>query len=188
MNNLERLRQLTNELEHKVQIARIIETVPDVEMYHEVTNMLKDITGSAFGAFGYIDKDSSCVCPALTVFTVVEDCKVKPDDIIYTDDKSQMVHWCRIMKIGVKPFYNNDSSSFNIPTGHVTINNFLLCPIIFRKKFVGIFGLANKIGGYTDSNLEVILQLANYIAPVLSVRLERDYMASLIKGLRNNEK
>ena len=71
---------------------------------------------------------------------------------------------------GGKGFYTNDPSSHpdsvGPPEGHPQLTAFLGVPLIYNNKVVGLIGLGNKEGGYTDEDLEAIEALANPIAQV----------------------
>ena len=60
-----------------------------------------------------------------------------------------------------KVVYDNDFSKSEwaklMPTGHVTLANVLFAPLIIENKTVGIIGLANKPGGFTERDAEMAL-------------------------------
>jgi PAS domain S-box-containing protein len=60
-----------------------------------------------------------------------------------------------------KVVYDNDFSKSEwaklMPTGHVTLANVLFAPLIIENKTVGIIGLANKHGGFTERDAEMAL-------------------------------
>lgn len=56
-------------------------------------------------------------------------------------------------------FYHNDFSKTDwanlLPEGHVRLDNVLMSPMIVEKKVVGLFGLGNKSGGFTEDDVRI---------------------------------
>lgn len=71
-----------------------------------------------------------------------------------------------------------------MPEGHISINNTMVSPIIFRGKIISAIHVANKKGGYAEEDLRLLATLTDYLAPVLAARLERDKTE---KALRDSE-
>ena len=66
------------------------------------------------------------------------------------------------------PFYTNEPathpSSGGLPAGHIPVKNFLSVPAMIGNRVIGLIGLANTPGGYTDKDLDVVSRLASLYA------------------------
>jgi PAS domain S-box-containing protein len=165
----EALRRSERLLSIKNQVANIFLTVPDEEMYAEVLEVIMNFIGSPYGFFGYIDEAGNLVIPSLTK-NIWEECRVHEKTIIFPRDKWGGI-WGRALKEG-RTFFKADA--FNVPEGHITINNFLAVPIIYHGETIGIVSVANREGGYDEDDRDLLQSLASRIAPILKARLERD--------------
>ncbi|MBT4511922.1 MAG: PAS domain S-box protein, partial [Chloroflexi bacterium] len=70
-----------------------------------------------------------------------------------------------------KTVYDNSFSSSEwtkfLPTGHVTLDNVLFAPLIVEGQAVGLLGLANKPGGFTDADERMASAFAELAAVAL---------------------
>lgn len=67
-----------------------------------------------------------------------------------------------------------------VPEGHPVFDNFLGLPIFFRDQFIGVVGLANKPGGYSDQTILFLQPLLNTIGNLINnIRLGREHDARL---------
>ncbi|MDH5258540.1 MAG: PAS domain S-box protein, partial [Gammaproteobacteria bacterium] len=51
---------------------------------------------------------------------------------------------------------HNDKRSGGLPEGHPALNHFLGSPIYYGDNLVGMYGIANRPGGYNESNIEFL--------------------------------
>ena len=61
-------------------------------------------------------------------------------------------------------FSNQSMASQILPDGHITLNNVLFSPFIHDGEVVGILGLANKSGNYTDADIQIVEPFAEMAA------------------------
>ncbi|MHB9112632.1 MAG: hypothetical protein ACYC4D_08440, partial [Thermoleophilia bacterium] len=61
----DKLRRSEKEITLRNESADIFLTIPDDEMYNEVLKLVLPATESAFGAFGYLDKNGGLVVPSM---------------------------------------------------------------------------------------------------------------------------
>lgn len=84
-----------------------------------------------------------------------------------------------------KAVYHNDFPNTEwaklMPEGHVELQNVLFAPLAINKETVGIIGLANKLGGFTDHDAN----LASAFAELASIALINSRNLESLKG---NEK
>lgn len=71
-----------------------------------------------------------------------------------------------------KAAYDNDFSNSDwmrfMPAGHVTLDNVLFAPLIIEGKAVGLMGLANKPGGFTERDAKMALAFGELAAIALN--------------------
>jgi PAS domain S-box-containing protein len=79
-----------------------------------------------------------------------------------------------------KPIYNNDFPNSPwidyVPSGHMQLRNVLFSPLIVEGTSVGLIGLANKPGGFTDEDTQLISGLTNFLSVALSNSLAWESM------------
>ncbi|MBW1991831.1 MAG: PAS domain S-box protein [Deltaproteobacteria bacterium] len=71
-------------------------------------------------------------------------------------------------------FTQNPYTAF-LPEGHVAVDNVLFAPLVLEGKAVGLLGLANKPGGFTDHDAVLVKQLQNEMT-------ERERAEALLKA------
>ena len=149
------------------RIANIFLISPQEDMYADVLDVILKELDSRFGYFGYIDDAGDLVCPSLTR-DVWDQCKVADKNIVFPRDswrglwgRSLLEKRTLIAGEGLQP-----------PVGHVPIENAMVVPIVHHDTLVGQFAVANKPGGYTETDRERLENVAAQTAPVLAARLE----------------
>ncbi len=81
-------------------------------------------------------------------------------------------------------FHHSEWMDF-IPDGHVRLDNVMFAPLIVQKKPVGVIGMANKPGGFTDEDVD----LARHFAEIAAVGLQNSqHLEKLIKSEELNKK
>jgi len=163
------LQQRQRELAIRNKIANIFLTVPDDEMYGEVLQVVLDAMESKHGVFGYIREDGAMVVPSLTR-DIWDKCQVAGKDIVFPRDTWGGI-WGRAL-VEKKTFYSN--KDFRVPKGHIPVHRAMATPIIYQGEVIGYFTIGNRTRDYDDKDKELLETIANYIAPVLNARLERD--------------
>jgi PAS domain S-box-containing protein len=165
----EALRQSEREVSIRNQIARIFLTIPDDEMYGEALQVILEATGSKYGVFGYIDEGGELVCPSMTR-EIWDECQIPDKDIVFPRETWGGI-WGRAL-VEAKSFYSN--GPMRVPEGHVPILRAVAVPIIHQREAIGILEVANKETDYDEQDQELLEGVAEYIAPVLRARLQRD--------------
>ncbi|MBD3197599.1 MAG: GAF domain-containing protein [Candidatus Lokiarchaeota archaeon] len=174
------------ELEIKNRISHIFLTIPSEEMYGKVLPIILKRFSSALGYFGYISDSGDLICPSMTM-SIWEICKIQEKDIIFKREEwgGGKTIWGRSIE-QKRAILSNES--FNTPVGHLTIENILVVPIIFRNSVIGQIALANKPKGFHQDDIPIINDIANFIAPLLSARLELKNQRKYISDVENSLK
>jgi PAS domain S-box-containing protein len=84
-----------------------------------------------------------------------------------------------------KAKYDNDFSNSEwmkyMPEGHVSLENVIFAPLIIEEKVVGLLGLANKEGGFTENDANMATAFGELAAIAL-------YNSRTLESLENSEK
>ncbi len=152
------------------RIANIFLTIPDESMYADVLTVVLEATGSRFGIFGFIDEKGNLVIPSLTR-EIWSECQVIDKSVVFPSSTWGGSVWGKAIR-EKRAFYSE--GPFLTPEGHLPIDCFLTVPIVFSNETIGLISLANKVGGYDDNDRGFLVGISDYVAPILSARLQRD--------------
>ncbi|MEW6088063.1 MAG: EAL domain-containing protein [bacterium] len=75
-----------------------------------------------------------------------------------------------VTKTGRAKYYNDFQSTewaSLLPEGHILLDNVLMAPFLIEGKVVGLFGLSNKPGGFTEDDVNIVSLFAEYAASSL---------------------
>ncbi|MBN1352950.1 PAS domain S-box protein [candidate division KSB1 bacterium] len=161
----------SEEIRIRNQIAHIFLTAPDEDMYTGVLDIVLDAMKSKFGVFGYLDEKGDLRVPTMTR-TIMTKCEVEAKDIVFPRATWGNSSWPRAIR-EKKPNYSNQSSKL-VPKGHIPIERYMSMPIVHREEVIGLFQVANKETEYNETDLQTLQNIADYVAPVLDARLQRD--------------
>ncbi|MEQ8223237.1 MAG: PAS domain S-box protein, partial [Candidatus Eremiobacterota bacterium] len=169
---------MENSLNINNQIARVFLTTDSDEMYGEVLEVILKVLNSEYGLFGFINERGDFVCPSMTR-DIWDKCRTADKNILFPREKWGGL-WGRSL-IERKTLYSNDP--LHVPPGHIPLNNALVVPVLYQEKLIGILAVANKKEGYMNYDAALLESIAEFIAPVLKARLERDrFEKSLIES------
>ncbi len=165
----EALQRSEQELAIRNRTAEVFLTKTDEQMYAEVLQVVLKVLDSKYGVFGYIDENQALVCPSMTR-DIWDQCQIPDKEIVFPREKWGGI-WGRSI-IEKKSLYSN--RSFSVPYGHIPMLRALNVPIIHQREVIGNLLVANKSTDYTEKDKELLESIADYIAPVLLARLQRD--------------
>ncbi|MDP6542706.1 MAG: GAF domain-containing protein [Phycisphaerae bacterium] len=81
------------------------------------------------------------------------------------------------------PVYDNNFAQSHwmdlMPTGHVGLDNVLFAPLALEDRVIGLLGLANKPGGFSDDDARTAGELSEFIALALKTSRDRATEADL---------
>ncbi len=157
------------ELNIRNQISRVFLTIPDDEIYGEVLQVVLEAMESPYGTFAYINEDGDRVVPVLTRDIWVE-CEVQDVGPVFPRERWSGI-WgkCLINKGTV-----SSSGPFRVPEGHIPITRAMAVPIIHQGEAIGNFMVGNKTTDYGEKDKKLLESIADYLAPILHARLQRD--------------
>lgn len=151
------------------RLTNILLVTPEERMYADVLDLLLRVFESEFGYFGYISKEGDLVCPSMTrhIFPV---CQVADKDLVFRREIWGGL-WGRILT-EKKSLIKN--AAHGVPEGHLPIGRSFGTPILYRSVLIGQFHFANRPTDYTQDDVMLLEQIADFVAPVLNARLRRD--------------
>ncbi|WP_419661082.1 two component system sensor histidine kinase, hybrid [Desulfosarcina variabilis str. Montpellier] len=154
------------------EIADIILKTADEDMFCEVLDRLRVHFKSRYGFFGYIDDMENLVCPTMT-WDIFPQCQIENKSIVFP--KSCWGGLWGESLTSKKTIRRNHG--LDLPHGHIQLSNALVVPLVNQGTLVGQIAVAEKAGGYTPNDEQLLDSIARWIAPVLAARLERDRYA-----------
>jgi PAS domain S-box-containing protein len=152
------------------EILQIFLTVSDEDMYGEVLQVVLKTMKSQFGVFAYQDEHGALVAPSMTR-DIWEQCNIPDKTIRFPSETWGETIWARAIH-QKQSLWKNEPGL--VPEGHLTIENVMVVPLFYLDKVFAHFEVANKEGGYSEADKEWLESIAQFIAPVLHARLERD--------------
>lgn len=173
-----RRKQTNQTLAVQSKISNIFLTTPDDGMYNEVLKVVLEIMQSPYGVFGYIDEDGALVVPTMTRH-IWDKCEVPDKTFIFPRDKWGHSSWPQAIR-GKKIICTNEAST-NIPEGHIGIQRQIAFPLILQGEVIGLFQVANKEKNYTESDIRLLKNIGEQVAPILGARLRRERAEAEIK-------
>jgi PAS domain S-box-containing protein len=151
------------------RIAEVFLTVPDVEMYGTVLDLVLEALESRHGVFGYIDNEGSLVCPSMTR-DIFEECQMSDKTIVFPRESWGGI-WGRSLSTKTSILSNVPGE---VPQGHIAIERCIFVPIVDREELIGLLAVANRSAEYVDSDRVFMESIARRIGPILHARLARD--------------
>jgi GAF domain-containing protein len=151
------------------RLTQILLLTPEENMYADVLDLLLGLFESEFGYFGYISQEGHLVCPSMTRH-IFPQCQVADKDVVFRREVWGGL-WGRIL-LERKSLLKN--LSHRVPDGHLPIHRSFGSPILYRGQLIGQFHFANRARDYDESDIALLEQIANFVAPVLNARLRHD--------------
>jgi PAS domain S-box-containing protein len=166
----EALRESERQKSIRNEILQIFLTFPDKDMYDAVLQVILKAMESQFGVFAYKDEHGALVAPSMTR-DIWEQCNIPDKTIRFPPETWGDTIWARAIR-QKRSLGKNEPGL--VPEGHVPIENVMVVPLLYRDEVFAHFEVANKKGGYSESDKDWLEGIAQFIAPVLHARLERD--------------
>ncbi|MDH4231650.1 MAG: PAS domain S-box protein, partial [Nitrospirota bacterium] len=156
----EELRFAYRELQYRqMEIEALLESARAALKYRDfrdvaraIFNLCKDLTGSTGGYVALLSGDGT-QNEVIYLDSGGRHCTVDPSLPMPVRGLREMAY-----RNGRGVFHNSfrDSEWMKfIPEGHAPIENVLFSPLIIRGKAVGLFGLANKHGGFSEADVHI---------------------------------
>lgn len=136
-------------------------------IFADISKVLRETFSSQFCYVGYIRPDGALVSPSLTV-EIWDECRIANKNYIFPVETWGGA-WGKSLKEKIS-FYQNED--LNVPLGHVKLDNAMAIVIVDNDKLLGQFVVANKKTGFSKSDLNMGLLIADTLRPILRFWLE----------------
>lgn len=151
------------------RIAEIFLSTNESEVYDKVLKVVLELLASKYGFFGYIDEDGDMAAPSMTE-DIMDECQIIDKDIVFPHRDWSGI-WGQSL-LENKTVLKNEQ--LNLPEGHLSLFRAMSVPIVNQSEVIGILAIADKETDYDENDIVKLMAVAEYIAPILKVRLERD--------------
>ena len=148
------------------RIANVFLTSKSETLYANVLDVILEALKSRFGYLGYLDEAGNLVCPSMTR-KVWDQCQIANKNIVLFRTAWGGI-WGRSL-LEKRTLMANDG--LQLPEGHVPLKSALAVPIVHQETLIGQVVVANKPGGYSPNDQELLENAAVQIAPVLNALL-----------------
>jgi len=137
----------------------------------QILEQAQILTGSQHGFVATIDPETNdMICHTFTKMQR-ENCQVSEEykKIVFPIQPNGLYKgiWGHCLNTK-QPFFTNEPSlhpvSIGTPEGHIPLHSFLGVPVMLENQIVGMIALANKMGNYTNYDLDTVIRLAEYFA------------------------
>jgi len=156
------------ELKIRNKISNFFLTYRDEKLYSKILNYLLEVFEANIGFFSYINEEGDLICPTMKG-GVWDKCNIPDKDIVFPKDSWGGL-WGESLK---KNKILVSEGPFNLPKGHVFLDNVICVPIIFQDVVIGQITLGNKTEGFDSVDIDLLDTLSNKIAPILDLHLKR---------------
>ncbi|MCX6575261.1 MAG: PAS domain S-box protein, partial [Candidatus Aminicenantes bacterium] len=167
---VESLAKTTIDLSIRNTIAGIFLRFPGEDMFGEVLQVVQNAMESRYGSFAYLDEDGAAATLSMSR-DVRKEFQIPDKSLRFPREAWGDSIWAKAI-LEKRSFYKNELG--RIPSGHVPIENVLVVPILVQDTAIGNFEVANKKGGYDEEDKKYLEGIADFIAPLLGTRLQRD--------------
>jgi PAS domain S-box-containing protein len=154
------------------------------ETFDSLLDILLSLTGSEFGFLDEVlrDENGSPYKLSLSLFNIAWSPETQE---LYEGLRERRLEFRNLQNLSGLPAVTgkpviandapNDPRSGGLPPGHPRIHNFMGLPMYFGDKLVGVAGIANRDGGYSE-------EMVSFLDPFLSA------CASIIHATRSHSK
>jgi diguanylate cyclase (GGDEF)-like protein/PAS domain S-box-containing protein len=159
--------------------ALFIASAPPRAAFEALLHQMLELTGSAFGVVGQVEYGPEGL-PCLRVHAITD---ISWDDVSrqkYAQVADQGMVFDRphsligAALVSAKPLISNDPAhdarAGGLPPGHPPLQSFMGLPIHAGGEMVAMVGVANRIGGYDDEDVEFLQPLLNPIGQLEMAR------------------
>jgi len=165
ITNISEMCDVSNLLRTRLNLKRksYQESIP-VFLQHAIDSAEK-LSNSSIGFFHFLeDNEKSIRLQAWSTNTLKNKCMAKGLDEHYQiSDAGVWVDCIRKRKTVIHNDYKSLPHQKGMPDGHVEIIRELVVPVFRENKIKGILGVGNKPTPYTDEDINMISQLADFV-------------------------
>lgn len=178
---LEDSRQRQAEISALLQATRaVLEAGTFEEISRSIYDSCKDLIGASSGYIALLTADGQ-ENEVLFLDTGRLDCRVDPSlPMPVRGLRAEAYHTGKTVYDNDYP--RSDHAQF-LPPGHVRLKNVLFAPLVAKGRTVGLLGLGNKPGGYTENDARLTAGFAELAAVALANQRAEEERERLIREL-----
>ncbi len=151
------------------EIAQLFLASKDEALFNDILSLLRRVFSAEFGFIGHLDEQGDLQCPSM-IQEIWQRCSI-PEKSITFPKETWGGSWGDALR---QRRTIRKNSGLIPPEGHVGLRNALLVPLLVAGELVGMIALANKEDGFTDEDQDRLESLAQFIAPVMQIRLDKE--------------
>ncbi len=164
------LQQSYEDLKCQQKIAQLFLSSKGESLFSDILSLLRAVFSAEFGFIGHLDEQGDLKCPSMTQ-DIWQRCAIPGKSITFPKET-----WGGAWGDALRQRRTiRRNSNLTPPEGHVGLHNALLVPLLVAGELVGMIALANKPGGFTAENQDRLESLAQFIAPVMQIRLDKEH-------------
>jgi DNA-binding CsgD family transcriptional regulator len=152
-----------------VKLANLFLASPGEAVFSEVLDLLRNEFNCSYGYFGYIDEAGDLICPSMTRI-VWDQCRMPQKSIVFPKDCWGGL-WGKSLQERISIRRNHHIVT---PEGHIPLQNAIVGPLVVQNHLVGQIALANRPSGFTQKDEDKLNSIADFIAPILQIYLEKE--------------
>ncbi len=146
-------------------------------------SVCEEITNSKVGFICEINPDKQVKALVFSEF-LMEKFHMENIDLYPMLKKLEINDFWEQLKINKHPIIYNDLSNIDIdflPEDHPFLNNIILAPLLKNGEFMGLIGLANKVGGYDFSDSKALGSISTTIVEALLRKRAEENLKKVLK-------
>ncbi len=160
-----RLQVSQQELQLEHRVVRAFLDDDDAVAYADALDAILEAFESPMGLLGFIDTDGSLVLPSLTR-RVWDECRIE-DKTTRFPPSAWGGLWGRALQEH-RTLHANEG--LVVPSGHMPIGCAVFAPVGDAAVPLGLVGVANRKGGYSDADVARLERVAGALAPIIKGR------------------
>lgn len=178
---------------HHAQQAFIRGKNSGKQVFDTLLRSLLDVTGSEYGFIGRLLTDTKGQ-PYLKTISITNIAWSEETQALYNKYEAQGMEFTKLSSIYGKvlaehaPYICNsphtDPHRYGTPSGHPALNAFLGVPIMTDNAMIGMFGIANRPGGYDNEIITFLQPLTDTCAVLIDALRERQSHEAHVEELR----
>jgi PAS domain S-box-containing protein len=152
--------------------------------YDQILKNILEITESEYGFIGevFLNEDNEPYLKTYALTNISWDKETKafyeqhaPNGLEFRNLNTLFGYALKHKEVVISNHPNQDDRRGGLPKGHPSLDAFLGIPIIFNNKLVGMIGIANKPGGYSEDDNSFLTPLISTFSTIInSTKIEKE--------------
>jgi two-component sensor histidine kinase len=176
---------------------KYIQSMPVREVFGMLLEDILALTGSAYGFIGEVHHTSSGT-PYLKTHAITDISWDAETEALYRENEREGFRFENpatlfgaVLTTGEPVIANHPASdprSGGLPNGHPPLDSFMALPFHAGSAMVGMVGMANRPGGYTQEDIEYLMPFVSVCASIITARRAEEARSQAEASLVQNNK